>query len=112
MFDIKDKIIFITKGDSATINVQLKNQDGTDYVMANGDTITLTVRKKIDATVLLTATSSTNTINLTPTQTKLLEVGMCFYDIQLTTGANEIFTVAGAIDSIIPNMKVYPEVTV
>lgn len=34
MFEIQNGIIKITKGDNATINVTLTNQDGSPYVMS------------------------------------------------------------------------------
>lgn len=116
MLMIKNGKIMLTRGDSAYITVTLKALDGAAYTMQAGDKLTLTVRKQaIDASsVLLQSVSDSNTIKLAPEQTEKLASGSYSYDIQLTTVAGDVFTVAGAtsINSNLANFIVLPEVTV
>ena len=116
MLMIKNGNIMLTRGDSAYITVTLKAQDGAAYTMQAGDKLTLTVRKQaIDtSSVLLQSVSDTDTIKLAPEQTKTLASGSYSYDIQLTTVAGDVFTVAGATstNNNLSNFVVLPEVTV
>lgn len=116
MLMIKNGKIMLTRGDSAYITVTLKAQDGAAYTMQAGDKLTLTVRKQaVDtSSVLLQSVSDTDTIRLTPEQTKTLASGSYSYDIQLTTVAGDVFTVAGATSTncCLSNFVVLPEVTV
>lgn len=116
MLMIRNGKILLTRGDSAYITVTLKAQDGAAYTMQAGDKLTLTVRKQaIDtSSVLLKSVSDTDTIKLAPEQTKTLASGSYSYDIQLTTIAGDVFTVAGATstNNNLSNFVVLPEVTV
>lgn len=97
MLMIRNGKIMLTRGDSAYITVTLKAQDGAAYTMQAGDKLTLTVRKQaVDtSSVLLQSVSDSNTIKLAPEQTEKLASGSYSYDIQLTTVAGDVFTVAG-----------------
>ena len=116
MLTIKNGKIALTRGDSAYITVTLKAQDGARYTMQAGDKLALTVRKlAVDTSVvLLQSVSDTDTIKLTPEQTEKLVPGSYSYDIQLTTVAGDVFTVAGATstNNNLSNFVVLPEVTV
>ena len=116
MLMIRNGKIMLTRGDSAYITVTLKSQEGSAYTMQAGDKLTLTVRKQaVDtSSVLLQSVCDSNTIKLTPEQTEKLSSGSYSYDIQLTTVAGDVFTVAGAtsINSNLANFIVLPEVTV
>lgn len=116
MLMIRNGKILLTRGDSAYITVTLKAQDGAAYTMQAGDKLTLTVRKQaIDtSSVLLQSVSDTDTIKFAPEQTKTLASGSYSYDIQLTTIAGDVFTVAGATstNNNLSNFVVLPEVTV
>ncbi len=108
MFSIDNEMnITITKGDSAVIRVEFEN-----YTMASGDTLTFTARRRVGSAVLMSATSSTQDITLTATNTKNLEVGCCVYDIELHTSDGGVYTVVG-VDNVLgySNMAVLPEVT-
>lgn len=111
MFEIRNNFIKITKGDSASIKVNLTNDDGSDYVMQQGEKLRMTVRKAIDKEVLFSVESASNILDLTPTETKKLIKGSCFYDIQLETLAGDVFTVAGITDNMNANMFVLGEIT-
>lgn len=111
MLEIDRNIIKITKGDSASISVDLTDATGDVYDMDSGDTLTMSVRKRISDEVIMTVTSTSTTLSLRPSDTSSLEVGGCFYDIQLETATGAIYTVVGPTSAANPNMIVYPEVT-
>jgi hypothetical protein len=111
MFEIKDKVIKITRGDSASLKVGLKKADGSDYVMQEGDTLTMTVRKVIGSSILMQVVSNTNTIYISPSDSKNLLVGSCVYDIELRTATQDVFTVIGLGENVTKNMIVCAEVT-
>lgn len=111
MFEIKDNIIKLTKGDSAVIRVEIVFENGDPYVMGTGDVLRFTVRKKPTSDILLQVESSTNIINIPHSQTQNLEPGSCCYDIELTTASGEVFTVVGLSDNWATNMIVLSEVT-
>ena len=109
MLMIRNGKIMLTRGDSAYITVTLKSQEGSAYTMQAGDKLAVDT-----SSVLLQSVSDSNTIKLTPEQTEKLASGSYSYDIQLTTVAGDVFTVAGAtsINSNLANFIVLPEVTV
>lgn len=112
MIKIKNNVITITKGDSASIKVTLRTEDGEEYVMHEGDKLIMTVRKKFESPVLIQIESATNIIDLFPKDTKCLEKGPCVYDIELQTSAGDVFTVVGINSDIYrTNMIVISEVT-
>lgn len=111
MLDIKNNVIHITKGDTAVFAVSLNDADGSEYYMVAGDRLIFSARKRIGGDVLVSAESGTNEITLTEESSKRLEVGGCFYDVELRTAAGGVYTVTGPTGSTTPNLIVYPEVT-
>ena len=111
MFEIRNNCIKITKGDTAQFDVNIGYIDGVQYVMHPGDTLRMTVRKRIGSAVLLEVESTTNTITLTHDMTSKLVPGNCVYDIELKTSAGEVYTVIGLTDNSTYNMYVVGEVT-
>ena len=53
MFQFKNKVIKMTRGDSGRLKVDLKSSSGAPYVMREGDTLTLTVRKSVHLIYIL-----------------------------------------------------------
>lgn len=111
MFEVKNDIIKITRGDSASLKVDLKQADGSDYVMSAGDTLTMTVKKMIGSSVLMQIVSETDTIYISPADSKKLMVGSCVYDIELKTASQDVFTIIGLGENVTKNMIVCAEVT-
>jgi hypothetical protein len=111
MFEIKNKMIRMTKGDSASFRINLKKADGTPYVMQEGDKLTMTVRKTITSSVLMKIVSETDVIYIPPSESKKLPVGSCVYDIELKTASHDVFTVIGLDENITKNMIVCAEVS-
>lgn len=95
MLRIEDGNIYLTKGDTAYLQVDVTFDDGTAYEPFTGDTITLSVKTDTEATDYV----FTKTVNIgemfyiEPEDTAEQEVGKYYYDVQVNTAAGEIFTV-------------------
>ena len=77
MLTINDGTICLNRGDDVSFQVTLTDEDGNEYRMESGDTLSLTVRPQPgeDSPVALFTQSITDTIVLTKADTKDLEVG-------------------------------------
>jgi hypothetical protein len=94
MFKTCGNNIYITRGDSSTLAVDILNADGTAYSMVDGDVINFTVKKHAtDAAALISKSTSDSTITVTgneasiginPGDTKSLDYGIYLYDVQIT----------------------------
>ena len=95
--------ITLTRGDSASISVALKNPDGTDYNLQSGDELLFTVKYNcITEDIIIQKDISTDTIiNLIPSDTKDLLYGEYFYDVQLTRANGSVNTVIPPRDFIV-----------
>lgn len=111
MFKWNMNKLTITKGDSGALSIDMRKSDGSSYEMAAGDTLTFTARRAIGSPVLVSITSTSNRIVFTPTKTKMLEVGPCVFDIELSTATGDKFTLVGPLSSTDSNLTVLPEVT-
>lgn len=111
LFRIRNKIFEITKGDSAAFRVDITNESGEPYTMQTGDTMTFTVRKRQNSPILLKIVSTSNTIDLLPSDTHKLEVGSCCFEVQVQTSVGDVFTVAGLGYTQQSNMIVYPDIS-
>lgn len=101
--------IRLTRGDTAylTINI-IDDATGEPYVMSAEDALALTVKKTVnDATASFQKISTgTNAFHIEPEDTKSLEFSAYKYDVQLTKGNGDVFTV------IAPStFEIMPEVT-
>ena len=116
MIKIENSNIYLTRGDSASINITIQNDDGSDYEFQVGDKIIFSVKNKYsDTTPLLrkeieTESASTSaTISLTKQDTtigKLADKPVKYvYDIAL----NEDQTVIGYDDEGSKYFTLYPE---
>lgn len=112
-----------TAGDTGGITItSITLEDGSEYTMQPGDTLTLTVRQKAskDSEILLEVTSDTNEILLRPSDTASIPPGKYSADIQLNTATGDVFTIwpDKAALSFSPsntnfaNFWIWPEVTV
>lgn len=86
--------ISITKGDTAKIEVSLKQYDGKEYKPADGDVLTFAVKKTYDRDILIRKEipPDTRALVLEPMDTKCLEVGKYIYDMELKTSSGEVDT--------------------
>ena len=111
MFKIENNCIKITKGDTAQFDVNIGYINGVQYVMQPGDTLRMTVRKRIGSAVLLEVESTTNRITLPHEKTVNLVKGNCVFDVELKNAAGEVATIVGPRDNSTYNMYVIGEVT-
>ena len=96
MLDIVDNRIYLTRGDTASIDIRLTDATGGDYEPVAGDKIyfrlknavfgnTLRLVKEISPTTLTLALSEADTANL--------ELGTYRYEVELVTSSGDRFTV-------------------
>lgn len=120
MLLIQDDIVYLTRGDDAEIEVNIRDGDGNDYEMQDGDTLTLTVRELPDlsSNVVFTVASSTNRIPISHADTDNADVGRYSMDIELITSGlrRTIFpTLEKDVRSRVRNFRnfiIMPEVTI
>lgn len=101
MFQIEDNRIYLTRGDTADINVTLTKLDGSDYEIQEDDTLIFRMKKyatKESSEVLIERTaivgeSGDITITLTPEDTLTFAFGEYRYEVELVTSAGDHYTV-------------------
>ena len=88
--------IALTRGDTAYLKVPIINSDtGEEYVMASGDTETLTVKRTIkDEHICFQKTvTGTNSFHIEPEDTKDCDFANYKYDVQLVLVNGDVYTV-------------------
>lgn len=86
--------IQITRGDTAVIAINLELEDGTEYVLAAGDTLLFTVKTNVRTKDILIQKAFTDRqIKINPADTDNLPYGTYYYDVQLSTVGGDVFTV-------------------
>lgn len=95
MLKIEEGKIYLTRGDTAYLQVAISLDDGSAFVAHEGDTLTLSMKKDLKDTayVLQKVVAANEVINILPEETKGLECGKYVYDIQLNTSIGEVFTI-------------------
>lgn len=96
MLYIDDKIIKLTRGDTARLTVPIINlANNGEYTMESGDILYFTVKKTAKDTDFLFQKSVTgsNSIHIRPEDTADLSFGKYKYDVQLTTATGDVYTV-------------------
>lgn len=99
-FEVREKYRWSmrhTRGDSAELIVPivLEAEDGTKtpYDMADGDSLTITLRRSMNAPVALEKTFvGTNVITIDPTDTDELDVAPYVFDVELTLADGRKYT--------------------
>ena len=109
LYVLDDHTIRLTRGDTARLTVGIVNEfTGSDYVVCDGDVLTLTVKKKVNDSVpiISKAITGSSTFLIEPHDTESLDFTKYKYDVQLTTEGGEVYTV------IEPSVfEIMPEVT-
>lgn len=96
MLYIDDKIIKLTRGDTARLTVPIINlANNGEYTMESGDILYFTVKKTAKDSDFLFQKSVTgsNSIHIRPEDTADLSFGKYKYDVQLTTATGDVYTV-------------------
>lgn len=96
MLNIVNNEIYITRGDSAFIQIQLFDDNGDVYTPVSGDKVFFRLKKDIFGnTLLLMKEIDINnlTLELTPNDTSWLDFTLYRYEIELVTVNKKHFTV-------------------
>ena len=122
MFYVEDQAIYLTRGDSAEVSIDLTTEGGEAYDLGANDTLTLTVRKEPTATsavIFAKSVVGSGVIPIAPEDTREAEVGQYSADIQLTTADGEVHTVYPRLEGKaryrernFKNFMIMPEVTI
>lgn len=91
----EDGTIHLSRGDTAELEVPLVNEQDETYLMAEGDTLTLRMKKKLaDTEPCLTMESKgENKFHFEPKDTKHLPFGLYVYNVRLITATGKEYTV-------------------
>ena len=92
MLTIKGNDIHLTQGDSAILNVEITNDDGTPYAIKEGDSLTITVKATNGTKIFSKTVQAYESIIIEPKDTVDAGVGRYKYDIQLNT-ENQVYTI-------------------
>ena len=92
MLTIKGNEIHLTQGDSAYLNVEITNDDGTPYAIKEGDSLTMTVKSTNGTRIFSKTVQAYESIIIEPKDTIDAGVGRYKYDIQLDT-ENQVYTI-------------------
>lgn len=84
MLKIVKNDIYLTRGDTAVLNLSIKNQDGTKYEVLPEDQILLTIKKSVNTDVVLVQKAAINNlIYINAIETDNLAYGTYYYDVEL-----------------------------
>lgn len=121
LFYVEEQAIYLTRGDSAEVSIDLTTEGGEAYDLGASDTLTLTVRKEPTATsavIFAKSVTGSGVITITPEDTRDAEIGQYSADIQLTTSDGEVHTVYPRLEGKaryrernFKNFIIMPEVT-
>ncbi len=97
--DDTSKTISLTRGDSFYLTVAFTDDDeGAPYEPQTGDSVRFALKKNIEdeeCLVLKEIPIETMVLYLEPEDTKDLDFGVYWYDIQLTTNLGDVYTPIG-----------------
>lgn len=91
-----DSSIRLTRGDTARFSITINNLVSDEhYEIQSADRLTLSIKKKItdNAPSVQKTITGTNNFIIEPSDTSALEFGKYIYDVQLTTGSGDVYTV-------------------
>ena len=95
MFNIiNDNIIRITRGDTGYFSVKLF-KDGKDYTLGDKDTLVFSVKRRTtdSETLIRKELLASTLIRINPVDTKDLQYGTYYYDVQVTFENGDVNTV-------------------
>lgn len=96
MFKIdKRNRVTLTKGDTATMLVQVFDLDNKEYEILSTDTVTFTLRQNNSAKTMALQKEATHDhyIIIDSEDTKELPLGLYMYDVQLVTKEGFVYTI-------------------
>lgn len=94
MIQVIGNDIYLTRGDSARLQIAITNDSGEPYEVQEGDEVLFTVKKTVaDAMALIQKTmTEEGEILIQPADTEGLAFGRYVYDCQLKTAAGDVYT--------------------
>lgn len=105
----KDNTIKLTRGDTALLSIDIYNDIAKiPYTLSEGDKLTLSVKKTLKGSTysFQKMITGSNQITINPEDTRNLDFGDYFYDVQLNTESGDVYTI------IEPStFSIMPEVT-
>ncbi|WP_317316525.1 hypothetical protein [Longibaculum muris] len=94
MLKVENNIISLTRGDTALLNVEIVNNEGEIYELEDGDICEFTLKKYTSSdNVLIKKEVVSGEIKISPDDTKNLDYGQYFYDVQVTMANGDVATV-------------------
>lgn len=84
MLKVVNNGISLTRGDTATFRLEIKNQDGTPYDIQEDDQVLFTIKKNTQTTdVVIQKAAINNRITIAAKETESLDYGTYYYDVEL-----------------------------
>lgn len=84
------------RGDTGVIRVELETEDGTPFPFREGDSATLTIKKKLqDEQPILQKTTEDGLFIFQHEDTQGIPYGSYWYDIQVTLAEGQVMTAVG-----------------
>lgn len=94
MLVITNDEVILTRGDSADIIVNITDANGDAYRPAEGDVIKFTLKKNCETSdIIIQKTLVNSIISLKPADTEDLPYGTYYFDVQLKTAGDDVYTV-------------------
>ena len=95
MLNITENEVFLTRGDSADLEVIIYDLEGNVYELVEGDVLTFTVKFNCitDDILIQKDISTDSTIHIVPSDTNDLNYGTYQFDVQLKHSDGSTYTV-------------------
>lgn len=98
MFDIIDNKIYLSRGDSATIGVDIVDDEGEPYTPLLGESVVFTLKRTPSQCkqLIVKEFASENdelTVTLTQDDTSVLAFGVYYYDVALIDDEGNVYTI-------------------
>ncbi len=107
MLTCEGNTIHLTRGDSAVLLLKIQRENGSEYELQAGDSVLFTVKNSVyDTAVIIQKKLIDGVIKINPDDTKNLQYGTYYYDVELTQSDGFVATVISPQKLIIE-----PEVT-
>ena len=104
MLEIKNNRIYLTRGDSAYIRLDLTDTNGATYEPAAGDKIIFRLKRRLFTEKIILEKEidpKTLTLELMPNETKNLDFDTYHYEVELVSVSGQCFTVIENADFVI-----------
>lgn len=94
MLYVDNENVFLTRGDSCDLIITIRDIQGEIYELQTGDILTFTIKVNCHTEdIIIQKVITTNVVSITPADTEALAYGAYWYDVQLTTSGEDIYTV-------------------